>query len=280
MTERTDCGPPRPNVSIRDEKPGFDNQSVISLNPSAISAGADRRSPTCLVVEDDDTMRHLVTNYLEDHDIRAVSASRRDEVSGLLARSQPDLVVLDLRLGQEDGLDLLREIRAQSDVPIIITTGQRRDEIDRVVGLELGADDYITKPFGLSELLARIRAVLRRRDAGQANTQRDTEKGRCRFGGWQLDRRNRRLTNSAGEPVALTKGEYALLIAFLDAPLRPLSREHLLQATRIHEDVFDRSIDVQVLRLRRKLEADPSTPSIIRTERGVGYVFSLPVERL
>jgi DNA-binding response OmpR family regulator len=225
-------------------------------------------------------MRHLVTNYLEDHDIRAVSASRREEVAGMLARYQPDLVVLDLRLGQDDGLDLLREIRATSDVPVIITTGHRRDEIDRVVGLELGADDYITKPFGLRELLARIRAVLRRREAGQAAGQRDLDKGRCHFGGWQLDRRSRRLTNSGGEPVALTKGEYALLISFLDAPQRPLSREHLLQATRIHEDVFDRSIDVQVLRLRRKLEGDPSTPSIIRTERGVGYVFTLPVERL
>jgi two-component system, OmpR family, response regulator len=106
------------------------------------------------------------------------------------------------------------------------------------------------------------------------------EKGRRRFGGWQLDRRKRRLTNSAGEPVALIKGEYALLIAFLDAPQRPLSRERLLRATRIHEDVFDRSIDVQVLRLRRKLETDPATRSIIRTERGVGYIFSLPVELL
>src|SRR6516225_4034459 len=242
--------------------------------------GAERKSPICLVVEDDGTMRHLVTNYLEDHDIRAVSASRRDEVAGLLARSQPDLVVLDLRLGQEDGLDLLREIRAQSDVPVIITTGHRREEIDRVVGLELGADDYITKPFGLRELLARIRAVLRRQEVGQAAAQRELEMGRCRFGGWKLDRKNRRLTDSLDEQVALTKGEYALLIAFLDAPQRPLSREHLLHATRVHEDVFDRSIDVQVLRLRRKLEADPSTPSIIRTERGVGYVFSLPVEPL
>jgi two-component system, OmpR family, response regulator len=279
MTERTDCGLPRPRMSVRDEKFGFD-QTAISFEPSATSLSADRKLPTCLVVEDDNTMRHLVTNYLEDHDIRVVSTSRRDEVSGLLARSQPDLVVLDLRLGQEDGLDLLREIRAHSDIPVIITTGHRRDEVDRVVGLELGADDYITKPFGLRELLARIRAVLRRRETGQANAPRDVEKGRCRFGGWQLDRRNRRLTNSAGEPVTLTKGEYALLIAFVDAPERPLSREHLLQATRIHEDVFDRSIDVQVLRLRRKLESDPSTPSIIRTERGIGYVFSLPVELL
>jgi two-component system, OmpR family, response regulator len=280
MTASIEGGPPRPRGIMRDEQDSIDHQTFVSFERSAAGVGADRRSPTCLVVEDDNTLRNLVTNYLEDHHIRAVSTSRRDEVSGLLALSQPDLVILDLRLGQEDGLDLLREIRAQSDVPIIITTGQRRDEIDRVVGLELGADDYITKPFGLRELLARIRAVLRRREVGQANAQRDAEKGRCRFGGWQLDRRNRRLTNSAGEPVALTKGEYALLIAFLDAPLRPLSREHLLQATRIHEDVFDRSIDVQVLRLRRKLESDPSTPSIIRTERGVGYVFSLAVEPL
>jgi two-component system OmpR family response regulator len=244
------------------------------------SAGSPRRSATCLVVEDDGTMRHLVTNYLEDHDIRTVTASRRDQVAALLTRSRPDLVVLDLQLGREDGLDLLREIRADSDIPVIIITGHRRDEIDRVVGLELGADDYITKPFGLRELLARIRAVLRRREAGQAAAQRDAEKGHCKFGGWQLDRRNRRLTNSSGEPITLTKGEYALLIAFLDAPQRPLTREQLLQATRVHEDVFDRSINVQVLRLRRKLETDPAAPSIIQTERGVGYVFALPVEHL
>jgi DNA-binding response OmpR family regulator len=250
-----------------------------AFNASGQRVCTERTQPTCLVVEDDHTMRHLVMNYLAEHDIRAISASRRDEVAGLLVREEPNLVILDLRLGQEDGLDLLREIRSRSDVPVIITTGHRRDEIDRVVGLELGADDYITKPFGLRELLARIRAVLRRREAGQAAVQRDPHRGRCRFGGWQLDRRNRRLIDPNGIPVALTKGEYALLIAFLDAPQRPLSREHLLQATRIHEDVFDRSIDVQVLRLRRKLEVDPKAPRVIRTERGVGYVFAIPVEQ-
>jgi two-component system, OmpR family, response regulator len=269
------------------ERPGRAASPATQLDGDAFeSAGSETSSTvnsrpvTCLVVEDDSTMRNLVTNYLEDHDIRAISASRRNEARGLLTRNQPDIVVLDLKLHQEDGLDLLREIHGHSDVPVIITTGHRREEIDRIVGLELGADDYITKPFGLRELLARIRAVLRRREAGQAVVQRELEKGRCRFGSWQLDRKNRSLTNSRDEPVALTKGEYALLIAFLDAPQRPLSREHLLQATRIHEDVFDRSIDVQVLRLRRKLEADPSTPSLIRTERGVGYVFMLPVESL
>jgi DNA-binding response OmpR family regulator len=233
-----------------------------------------------IIVDDDPVMLRMVGDYLKEHNIRAVSASGRQEMVHHFAAGEPDLVILDLRLGQEDGFDLLRDIRSRSDIPIIITTGDRRDEIDRVVGLELGADDYITKPFSLRELLARIRAVLRRQEAGRTAPQRDPERGRCKFGGWQLDRRTRRLTDSDGAPVALTKGEYALLIAFLDAPQRPLSREHLLQATRVHEDVFDRSIDVQILRLRRKLETDPSAPRIIQTERGVGYVFALPVEPL
>src|SRR6266850_3173931 len=233
-----------------------------------------------VVVDDDPSLRQMVIRYLEDHNVPAKPASNKTELNRHLTGTLPSLIILDLRLGQDDGLDLLREIRSHSDVPVIITTGHRPDEIDRVVGLELGADDYIIKPFGLRELLARIRAVLRGREAGQAAVQRDQEKGRCRFGGWQHDRRIRRLTDSSGIPVALTKGEYALLIAFLDAPQRPLSREHLLQATRIHEDVFDRSIDVQVLRLRRKLETDPNAPRVILTERGVGYVFALPVEAL
>jgi DNA-binding response OmpR family regulator len=225
-------------------------------------------------------MLRMVGDYLEQYNMRASSASGRQEMLRLFAAREPDLVILDLRLGQEEGFDLLREIRSRSDVPIIITTGDRRDEIDRVVGLELGADDYITKPFSLRELLARIRAVLRRQEAGRAASQRDPERGRYQFGGWQLDRRIRRLIDPSGEQIALTKGEYALLTAFLDAPQRPLSREHLLQATRVHEDIFDRSIDVQILRLRRKLEPDPSAPQFIQTERGVGYVFTLPVERL
>ena len=231
-----------------------------------------------LVVEDDHAMRRMVVDYLEDHNIRGLSASGKQELVRHFAAVEPDLIVLDLRLDQEDGLDLLREIRSRSDVPVIIITGDRRDEIDRVVGLELGADDYLTKPFSLRELLARIRAVLRRQEAARGAPQRDPESRRSEFGGWQLDRRLRRLVDPAGSRVSLTKGEYALLTAFLDAPQRPLSREQLLQATRVHEDIFDRSIDVQILRLRRKLEPDPSTPQIIRTERGVGYTFVLPVQ--
>src|SRR5262249_5647992 len=140
-------------------------------------------------------------------------------------------------------------------------------------GLELGADDYIIKPFNPRELLARVRAVLRRQEIGRAGQQRDPERGGYTFEGWRLDRRLRRLTDPKGAAVPLTKGEYALLVAFLKAPQRPLSREQLLQATRIHEDVFDRSIDVQVLRLRRKIEVDASAPRMISTERGVGYTF-------
>ena len=233
-----------------------------------------------LVVDDDPTMRNMVVDYLEKYHMHPVSASGREEMVQRFAEGEPNLVLLDLRLGQDDGLDLLRDIRSRSDVPVIITTGHRRDEIDRVVGLELGADDYVTKPFGLRELLARIRAVLRRREGIGAAPPRESEQGRCRFGGWELHRRLRRLTDPQGAPVPLTKGEYAMLIAFLDAPQRPLTREYLLQATRVHEDIFDRSVDVQVLRLRRKLEVDPSAPRFIRTERGVGYVFALPVERL
>jgi two-component system, OmpR family, response regulator len=231
-----------------------------------------------LLVDDDPAMQQMVVNYLEEHNMHAVSASGRQDMASQFAAAEPSLVILDLRLGDEDGLDLLREIRSRSDVPVIITTGHRRDEIDRIVGLELGADDYVTKPFSPRELLARVRAVLRRREAGRTAAPRDPERGRFRFGGWELDRRNRRLTGPDDAPVALTKGEYALLVAFLDAPQRPLTREYLLQATRVHEDVFDRSVDVQVLRLRRKLETDPSAPRVIQTERGIGYVFALPVE--
>jgi two-component system, OmpR family, response regulator len=245
-------------------------RSEVGAEPSAFAR--------ILLVDDDPAMRQMIAAFLENHSMRVISAAGRQEMSRQLTGDEPSLVILDLQLGHEDGLDLLRDLRARSDLPVIIATGHRRDEIDRVVGLELGADDYLTKPFGLRELLARIRAVLRRRQSAQSGAHRDGERGRYRFGGWRLDRRLRRLTNPEGTPVVLTKGEYALLIAFVDAPQRPLSREYLLQATRMHEDIFDRSIDVQVLRLRRKLEADPIVPRMIRTERGFGYVFDVPVE--
>jgi two-component system OmpR family response regulator len=231
-----------------------------------------------LVVDDDAMVRQTITNYLEEQNVPAASVSSRQDLSRHLERAHPSLILLDLRLGQEDGLDVLKEIRSHSDVPIIIMTGHSREEVDRVVGLELGADDYLAKPFSLRELLARVRAILRRHEMGRAARARDPERDGYRFNGWSLERRSRRLVNPDGAPVSLTKGEYALLLAFLKAPQRPLTREMILQATRVREDIFDRSIDVQVLRLRRKLEIDPSAPRVIETERGVGYVFALPVE--
>jgi two-component system OmpR family response regulator len=230
-----------------------------------------------LVVDDDPATRRIVTSYFRDHDMPASSASGRQELIRHLASGAPTLIILDLRLGRDDGLDLLREIRSTSDVPVIITTGHRMEEVDRVLGLELGADDYLTKPFGLRELLARVRAILRRHELKRTQS-RKLQRSGFRFGRWQLERQSRRLTTQDGSLVALTKSALSLLVAFLECPQHPLTREQLLQATRVHEDVFDRSIDVQVLRLRRKLETDASSPRIIRTERGVGYVFALPVE--
>jgi DNA-binding response OmpR family regulator len=243
-----------------------------------VMSAASGEPPQILVVDDDPVMNRMVVDYLENRNMRAISASGRQEMARLLAVGAPSLVLLDLRLGRDDEFDLLHEIRSRSDVPVIIATSPRSNESDRIIGLELGADDCITKPFGFRELLARIRAVLRRRECTRAEPQRDREPSRCRFGGWELNRRTRRLSDPNGAPVTLTKGEYNLLIAFLNAPQRLLSREYLLQVTRVHEDIFDRSVDVQILRLRRKLETDPSAPRMIRTERGVGYVFALSVE--
>jgi two-component system OmpR family response regulator len=239
----------------------------------------DCSSGPVLVVDDDPAVRHLISDYFGQHGIQTVSATGRSAVARQLAGGDTSAIILDLHLGHENGLDLLREIRSSSDVPVIILTGRSRDEVDCVVGLELGADHYLTKPFSIRELYARFRAVVRRRENGWSLGTRDAERGEYKFGGWRLHRRSRRLIDPQRRPVALSKSEYALLLAFLDAPERPLSREYLLQATRIHEDIFDRSIDVQVLRLRRKLESDPKAPRVIRTERGVGYVFAIPVEQ-
>jgi two-component system, OmpR family, response regulator len=241
-----------------------------------------------LVVDDDPAMRRVIGDYLSENGVEVDLATGRNDMAAALQRASFSLVILDLKLGQDDGLDLLRELRARSDLPVIIITGHRRDEIDRVVGLELGADDYMTKPFSLRELLARMRVILRRAEAAQAAaasraqsaTARTPGWHQYRFGGWVLDRRTRQLRDPGGEVVPLTNSEHTLLVAFLDAPQRPLSREQLLQATRMHENIYDRSIDVQILRLRRKLEAETGTPRMIQTERGVGYVFALPVERI
>ncbi|WP_025293575.1 response regulator [Sphingomonas sanxanigenens] len=232
-----------------------------------------------LVIDDDPAMREMIATFLSRHNASAVGLGDPDHVVQQIDGGGFNLVILDVQLGDKDGFDVLRRIRERSDIPVIIITGQRQDEIDRIIGLELGADDYLTKPFSLHELLARARATLRRQEVGRQSQRLPVQRGGYRFNGWTVHRKTRSLTDAAGQDVPLTKGEYALLVAFLDAPNRVLSREHLLQATRTHEDIYDRSIDVQVLRLRRKLERDPANPALIRTERGVGYIFDAVVEQ-
>jgi two-component system OmpR family response regulator len=230
-----------------------------------------------LVVDDDPATRRLIGEYLSEHDFRLCLAPSGNEMSRILSETPVDLIVLDMKLGEEDGLILLRDLRSRSDVPIIVLTGARREEVDRIIGLELGADDYVLKPFSSRELLARIRAVLRRAEIRDALQDKSEKRTLYRFGDWVLNLRTHRLTAPGGEPIALTNGEFTLLTAFVRSPQRVLSREQLLAATRMHEDVFDRTVDAQILRLRRKLEADPSHPALIRTERGAGYIFTATV---
>ncbi len=231
-----------------------------------------------LVVDDDADLRQMVADYLNDYDLRVTGVADGSGMRDAMAHEVVDLVLLDLKLASEDGMNLARELRETSNVPIVILTG-RKDDVDRIMGLELGADDYLTKPFNLRELLARIRAILRRTKA-YSNAHVDGRVPQAlRFGGWELDLRSRRLTSDEGERVELTHAEFALLAAFLGAPERILSREKLLEMSRGNdENVFDRSIDVQILRLRRKIEIDPSRPKLIRTERGAGYLFNAQVE--
>jgi len=234
-----------------------------------------------LVVDDDAAMRDVVGSYLESHNFQVSLAADGRTMKRVLVSQPTDLVILDLKLAEEDGLELIRDITGQADVRVIVLTGHRRDETDRVVGLELGADDYMLKPFGLRELLARVRAVLRRAEAQQRQAQKQEKHTRYRFAGWELNLRTRQLISPTGTATALTAGEFNLLGALLRSPQHVLSREQLLAASRVHdEEVLDRSVDIQILRLRRKLEANPSEPQLIRTERGAGYILAASVEVL
>lgn len=256
------------------------HQTAILSRPTAAPPAEARIGPDAvLIVEDDPAMRQLVSAYFAQHRCQPVTASEPDDAIRLMARSQFSLVILDIDLGERDGFELLRRIRAGSDIPVIAIAGERTDAVDRIVGLELGADDYLAKPFNLRELLARARSILRRQAIGH-RFPGTTCRGGYRFAGWELRRSTRSLRDPAGRDMPLTKSGYALLVAFLNAPGTVLSREQLLRATRTHEDIFDRSVDVQVLRLRRTLEPDPSHPRLIQTERGIGYRFAAPVQPL
>ena len=238
----------------------------------------DHQIQHILVVDDDPAMRKLISEYLAENDFRVTVAADGRKMAAALTEHSIDLIVLDLRLPGEDGITIARRLREQSALPIVVVSG-RLHEADRVMALELGADDYLTKPFSPRELLARIRTVLRRTTIKLSRTGRQADARLYRFAGWELDISVRRLTSPTGVHVVLTNGEFCLLNAFLASPGRILTREQLLEASRLHDDVYDRSIDVQILRLRRKIEEDPSHPQYIRTERGAGYIFSVAVEK-
>jgi two-component system OmpR family response regulator len=230
-----------------------------------------------LAVDDDPSVRRMIADYLGDNDILVTTIGRGKEIGPAMARETIDLIILDLKLPGEDGMRIARDLRAESDVPIIMLTG-RKDEADRVMGLELGADDYLTKPFSPRELLARIRALLRRSRAQETVADGLARIRAYRFAGWELNVRLRRLKSPGGEVTTITNSEFNLLVAFLAAPRRVLSREQLLELSRLHNDeVYDRSVDVQVGRLRKKIEPKGAA-QLIRTERGAGYVFAADVE--
>jgi len=252
-----------------------------AVQPSSTAPGVPGQQHI-LAVDDDPAMRKLIADSLAEHGFRVTTAASGAQMAQALAQHAVDLVVLDLRLAGEDGMDLARKLRRESQIPIVMVTG-RQDEVDRVTGLEVGADDYVVKPFSTRELVARIRAVLRRYQAAYTLLPaRDDARRAWRFSGWELNVRTRRLTDPGGQRVELTNGEFNLLLAFCSAPFQVLGREQLLDLSRLHgaDEVYDRSVDVQILRLRRKIEADPARPQFIRTERGAGYVFSVPVDVL
>jgi DNA-binding response OmpR family regulator len=230
-----------------------------------------------LVVDDQQEICDLVREYLSDEGFRVSTAKDGTGLREELARSQVDLVILDLMLPGEDGLQLARELRNQSEIGIIMLTG-RGETVDRIIGLEMGADDYLPKPFHLRELLARVRSVLRR-VASRTGEALSAHRVRMRFAGWTFDLASRALISPAGEEVRLTTGEFELLAAFVDHAGQVLSRDRLLDLARHREaGPFDRTIDVQVGRLRRKLEDDPRSPALIKTVRGGGYIFTPAVE--
>ena len=229
-----------------------------------------------VIVDDEREICDLVENYLSAEGYRVSAANDATELRRIMAQSAPGLVILDLMLPGEDGLTLARSLREESGVGIIMLTG-RSDAVDRIIGLEMGADDYLPKPFHLRELLARVKSVLRRisRVAESAVSARP----RASFEGWLLDLSSRDLVSPSGEEVRLTTGEFDLLAAFVANSKQVLTRDRLLDLARNREaGPFDRTIDVQVGRLRRKLGDDPQRPTMIKTVRGTGYIFTPRVD--
>ena len=230
-----------------------------------------------LVVDDEPEICRLVSGYLTNQGYRVDAVANGARMREVLAAQAVDLVILDLGLPGEEGLELARALRAESDIGIIILTG-RGEVVDRVIGLEIGADDYLAKPVDLRELLARVRSVLRRRGAERTRRGAKTP-GTARFAGWSLDFNARELTAPDGGTVPLTTAEFRLLAAFVTSPQQALDRDHLLGLVAEREwSPYDRSVDVLIGKLRQKIEPNPKKPSLIKTERGIGYILSVPVE--
>ncbi|WP_149194240.1 response regulator [Luteimonas suaedae] len=235
-------------------------------------------APHIAIVDDHRDIRNLVGKYLDRHGYRISTAESAVALRRLLERSAPDLIILDVMMPGEDGLSLCRHLRGSTDIPVIFLTAMAED-LDRIIGLELGADDYLTKPFNPRELLARIKAVLRR--VNSLPPQRSRVKAKAlRFDRWELNVGRRELLGADGVAVPLSTAEFRLLGAFLDHAGLVLSRDQLLELTVGRAaDCFDRSIDNQVSRLRKKIEADPRNPALIKTHWGGGYSFTAEVER-
>lgn len=234
---------------------------------------------TVLTVDDDQDLQVVIRHYLEQEGYQILTATNGAEMLAKLETATPDIILLDLILPDNDGLSLLSQIRTKSKAAVIVVSG-KDETADRIVGLEMGADDYLTKPFEMRELSARIKAVLRRTNNTEpvpANDKSETAMQKAQrivFQGWVLDRRQYQLFDEAGKTADLTSGEFRLLEALVMAPNRVLSREHLFELTRQGEfEAYDRAIDIQIARIRKKLDDDPRDPQLIKTVRGVGYMF-------
>lgn len=243
-----------------------------------MSGAPENNKPHILIVDDDSEIRDLLSRFLAKHEYRVTTASDGREMKKALDDWQIDLIVLDLMMPGEDGLSLCRKVRADSNMPVIMLTAMGED-VDRIIGLEVGADDYMAKPFNPRELAARIKAVLRRAESGSASASGGDKKGRYAFADFELDPATRSLYRGE-EEIDITAGEYDLLIAFVGHPQRILNRDQLLDMAKGRSAIpFDRSIDVQVGRLRKKIEPDYREPTLIKTVRGGGYMLTADVTR-
>ncbi len=245
------------------------------------------KKQTLLVVDDDQEIREILADLLANkYGYQVICACHGEQMFQQLGQNDVDLIILDVMMPGDDGFELCRKLRKTSRTPIIMLTANG-DETDRVVGLEVGADDYLPKPFSPRELVARIRALLRRMDMLTVEAEevsaaaRDDDDDAVSFSGWTLDMATRHLSSPEGIEISLSSGEYSLLVAFVQHPRRVLSRDQLLELTKNRSaGPFDRSIDIQVSRLRQKIEEDPKKPERIKTVRGGGYMFTCVIDRV